>query len=111
MPSLWETEKLSLAAGNEKCNIFVNCKISGFNDFITFEYAPQEEKLRLKIYDTSKSALSSAFDGWDLIDVYGESLARISGGKCVIQNLKQFDGKCTFRNPEGTVFILECISE
>ncbi len=107
IPEVWAPAALSLAAGPEQRNIFVECRVEGFTECITVEYAPHEEKLRIKVYNALKEDYSAAFDGWNIIDANAAALGVIDRGRCVIKNLRRFDGQCALRNPEGRIYVFE----
>ena len=99
-----------MAAGREKKNPFCKCRISGFNEIATIEYAEQEQTLRFKIYAQDNS-FSNAFDKWKLVGHSGEYLGTINAGRCIVKNLTGFDGRCCLIDLNDDIYSFEKIEE
>lgn len=101
----------SLAAGGEECLLFVKCKPFGYDEVCTIEYEKDENILRVKFYTSDQKAYSHLFDKWEIIDEEENILGVIANGRCIIENLSDFDGKCALRSPQGEIVIFDTEEE
>lgn len=112
LPQLWNDDELALAAGDEKQDITLECKPYGKEAFVSIVFSHREKILRINIYTQDQSAISHAFDSWELISEDCGVLATIQDGYGIVQNLETFDGKCALRNPsDHTIVIFEKYQE
>ena len=106
IPPLWQQENISIAAGNEKDNIWVKCAIDGRNEFVTLEYSPEEMTLWLDVFDDISDNNVCCLDRTEIVNVDGTALGEIINGKAIIKNLKNFDGCLALRLEDQTVLLL-----
>lgn len=110
-PSVYPEPQLRLAAGGEECLLFVKCKPFGYDEVCTIEYEKDENILRVKFYTSDQKAYSHLFDKWEIIDEEENILGVIANGRCIIENLSDFDGKCALRSPQGEIVIFDTEEE
>ena len=109
IPRLWAQEDLSLAAGEEKKNIYLNCHIDEHNELVKVIWDPEEKTLRLTIFDGAQRTKS--LDGAKVVDVNENCLGVIAEGKCFIKELHDFDGCFALLLENGEIALLTCDPE